>query len=802
MKKHSLEIIVGILVTIGVALVLATGYLSYKSISAIVASIHDDTHPDEKLSLISEVATGLDKAENSIRLYAYTKNNSDLIPYKNLIENIDGQLDDLRESAAENERFLNNIDTVSSLIEEKIEVWNDMLALSNSNIANQFLDTISEQIESKIESDSVRKNRSIFKKLFKREKKQEIDEQKIVRNLEQFREEEKQHAQKIRQKEVQLATTNSQLTARLYNLINKLKLDENSERMVKAQEADQLALKTYEWIGWFSISATLSALIVIFVISTYVRKTRASRIALEASKAEAENLAKTKELFVANVSHEIRTPLNVISGFVDQMLKKPLEENLASTLKIVKSSSDHLVRIINDVLDFSKLQSGKMKLESVHYRIADLLDEIKMLFENQAAEKNSEFLIISDDKMPAVFYGDPIRLKQILINLLSNAIKFTKEGKVTLEMEAVAKEESAFQLKIVVADTGIGIDKNNLQKIFEDFTQAESGTSRKFGGTGLGLSIVKKLVEIHEGSIEVDSTKNRGTRFTCILPYKIGQQNLVEERISGEIVIPDEIKQLNGLIVDDEIYNRKLMRTILDKWKVKSEEAEDGDQAIEKIKNQKFNFILMDVQMPGADGFEVTDFIRNKLKKSSAETIIILTTATAVSKEEASAYQNLGIDAYLPKPFSEELLLKTLTDLFAINATPKKEYPAGQIKDHKAVDEGVIDLNELYRFAGNDHNFVKEMLERFIESFENGLEKMKSALSEGNIEMISNTAHKMASPCRHIGAGKLLENIKKTEHLAESKTSRGKIQEAMEMAEDEYAIVRDHILKHIEKLKN
>ena len=801
MRKHAFEILVSVLVTIGVALVLATGYLSYTSISSIVESIHEDNRPDEKLNLISDIATGIEKAESSIRLYPYTKQKSDLRPYRDLITGIDDQLDSLRRSAEGEERFLKNIDTVAGLIERKIEVWNDMLALSDANVASQYLDTISRQLESKIESDSLRKNRSIFKKLFKKQKKQEIDEEKIVRDIEDIREQEKLRAQRVKQKEIQLAVTSTQLTERFYSLINKLKADEQAERISKAEKANILAMETYRWIGWFALSATLASILVIFVISTYMRKIRASRKALEASKAEAENLAKTKELFVANVSHEIRTPMNVISGFVDQLLRKPLEESLAATLKIVKSSSDHLVRIINDILDFSKLQSGKMKLEPVHYRIRNVMNEIRLLFQGQAAENKSELVIADSGQLPDVLYGDPVRLKQILINLVSNAIKFTKDGRVEVHISATNFSGNNMQLTLEVKDTGIGIDNANLEKIFEDFTQAGGDTSRKYGGTGLGLSIVNKLVDLHNGTINVESRINKGTRFTIQLPYRNGEPDKVEENMPQKIDLPENIRKMKVLVVDDEVYNRKLMSTILEKWKLNFEEAKDGNEAIEKVNNDTYDFILLDVQMPGPDGFEVTDYIRKSLELSTDQTAIILTTATSVSREEYEKYKARGIDAYLPKPFTEELLLKAMTNV--LDGKGESEFDRKPVTSKK-TDDGTSPLNleELRRFAGNDQAFVKEMLEKYMESFEDGMSKMKQAISDNNLQMVSDMAHKLASPSRHIGAISLLENIKKVESLADNGGNPEKIRQVIEQSEVDYKAVKNAIRKHLEKTEN
>ena len=252
-----------------------------------------------------------------------------------------------------------------------------------------------------------------------------------------------------------------------------------------------------------------------FIIVRYVRKTHVYQIALQSSRDEAEKLARTKELFMANMSHEIRTPVTAISGFTEQLLHEPLDEYTTHALKIIKSSSDHLANIINDILDFSKLQNGKLALEKVHFTIAQILEDVYALFERQAIRNNTRLSYSKSQDTPDVLLGDPYRLKQIIINLVSNSVKFTRNGEVHFSVNCIKKESSEIELVLEVTDTGIGIDESKIDFIFEDFTQEEMSTSRKYGGTGLGLSIVKKLIELHNGTIECVSRKNQGTKITC-----------------------------------------------------------------------------------------------------------------------------------------------------------------------------------------------------------------------------------------------------------------------------------------------
>lgn len=807
MRKSYIEIIIGLLVTISVLLVLASGYLSYKSLSSIVASIHEGTKPDMKLNLIQSIATTMEKGENSIRVYAFTKDKKDLKPYKDLIDSIGDKIRELRLASLGNEKLEYNIDTISDLIESKMLVWDEMIALYNSNTATKYLDTISQELESKIENDSARKNRNVFKKIFQKKKKKDIDEEKMIKDIEQVKSAGEMHTNRIREKELQLASTSREITERLYSLIKKLEDEEVQMLKNKAGEADELASQTYRWIGWISIFGTLSALLVIFVLSRYLRRSRAYQRALVASKQEAENLAKTKELFIANVSHELRTPMGIISGFVDQLLKKPLEKSVENTLRIIKSSSDHLVRIINDILDFSKLQAGKMKFEQIHFRIGQLADEIYQLFTVKAAENNIEYDYHLNPELPEVLYGDPIRLKQILINLISNAIKFTRDGEVTFSLGAENFKGNKFDLKLIVKDSGIGIEPENQDEIFNDFSQAEGNTTRLYGGTGLGLSIVKRIIEFQNGSIMVDSGKDRGTTFICSIPYATGIANRIETYRPQSSEVPDFLQHLKILIVDDEHYNRKLIGAILDKWGVQYAEAGDGPEAIGKVKSEKFDVILMDVRMPGPNGFEVANQIRKIEPGKRNKLTIILSTATIFSGEEQKSYRKQGIDGYIIKPFKEDQLLNILKSTRIPGYVSMKEEIKPE-KEIKPVEESVpdnskhLDLAELYRFAGTDNNFAVEMLEKFIESFDADRQRLSVALENDNKSQISDIAHKMASPCRHLGANILLSELKKIEKIADNGGSKVQIKDHIQSLTSEFNEVKKQIENHLSAIKN
>ncbi len=799
MGKNSLQVKIALLMIVAVVLLSAMGYLSYRSLSSIVASIHIDANPEIRLIAIRDISMDLEKADNSIRMYNITKNRKNLQPYYTTISHINEKIKTLKDESRDDEKLQMQIDSISSLIQNNIRVWNDMLSLYNDDSVNIYLNRISDKLAT-AQKDTLETKRNFFQRLFGRKKKTDttaVNQKELISDLNRIEQHDSLQNEKLLAKQTRLARTNNEIRERMYNLITKMEAEVTGSIKQKADAANRLAAKTYLWLMLFTVTGTLLTIVVLFIIVRYVRKTRAYQRALERSKEEAEKLAKTKELFMANVSHELRTPVNAISGFTEQLMHQPIDRETSKMVKIIKSSSDYLVRTINDILDFSKLQTGKLTLEKTHFSSSRLLEEVQVLFEKQAEINNTRLTHFISKTTPDVLLGDPYHLKQILINLVGNAIKFTTYGEVWFSLDCLSKPGSGSDIELIVtvSDTGIGIDKDKLDVIFDDFTQAEMSTTRKFGGTGLGLSIVKKLVELHNGTISINSSKNKGTEISCHLSYLVGDKNQVEEKYNPPVIIPEEIRNLKILVVDDEEYNRQLFKTILDRWKVKFREAENGMEAIELIKSENYNIVFMDVRMPGLDGMKTTKFIRNELKKTAAEMPVIAISA-ACTTDDLHKYETAGMNAFLSKPFTEEMLLNTIQDLVqheGIYGFAKTEAD----KTTESDGNGQINLNELYHLAGDDEQFVRQMLERFIDTTGKGLEDINDALVSGELEIVADAAHKLSPPCRHIGASTLLGYLKQIENNARDQGDRNQLKKLAGQSVREFETVKKIIHEQI-----
>jgi len=782
---------------LAVVLLSATGYLSYRNLSSIVTSIQLDLKPDLRILSIREISMDLEKAQNSIRIYTSTHNTLDLKLYYAIISNIDDKVSRLRSECLTDSLVLQQTDTISKLIEKNIVIWNQILYLYNNHTVVEDLKQLSDRLDSSsLEASKTEKN--ILKRVFSSTNKNRLNEKEIISNLKEIEQQDSITKERLMMRESTLAVTSSEIKEQFYDLITKIENEISGIINAKALAANKLAARTYIWLAMFSVSGTLLAILVMLIIVRYVRKTHVYQIALQTSKDEAEKLARTKELFMANMSHEIRTPVTAISGFTEQLLHEPLDENTNRTLKIIKSSSDHLAKIINDILDFAKLQNGRLSLEKVHFTIAQILEDVFALFERNALRNNTSLTYSISPETPYVLLGDPYRLKQIMINLVSNSVKFTKNGMVNLSVDCIKKESSEIELVIEVTDTGIGIEESKIDFIFEDFTQEEMSTTRKYGGTGLGLSIVKKLIELQSGTIVCVSRKNHGTTITCNIPYQTGDEKLVRKEVNPPLYIPEEIRNLKILIVDDEEYNRLLFKTILDRWKVSNHEVANGMEALEILKSDRFDLLFMDARMPGIDGLKATRFIRDEMNITESEMPVICISAASV-KEDWQKYRQAGMNAVLPKPFTEETLLTTILSVIKDYEPVTNVEPISEEKI-KSTSPDKINLDNLYHISGGDEKFVKQMLVSFIDSTKKGLDEMQEAVKSGRVDSVADLAHKMLPPCKHIGASDLCNLLRKIEENIKKKVEPQALEKLLEETILEFEVVSGLIKDQITKI--
>lgn len=379
--------------------------------------------------------------------------------------------------------------------------------------------------------------------------------------------------------------------------------------------------------------------------------------------AKKATLAKSE--FLSIMSHEIRTPINAVIGVTNLLVDSDPREDQLENLKILKFSSENLLLLINDILDFNKIEAGKVHLEKIEFSLKELINKVKDIFQNKACDKNINLITNISEDVPDKIEGDPTRIIQIINNLVSNAIKFTEYGHIKVTCTLKSKIKDFVEIYFSVEDTGIGISKDRLDSIFELFTQENSSTTRKYGGTGLGLNIVKSLLNLHGSEIKLESEKNKGSTFsfTLKLKYIDTKESLTTlEKVKTE----KDLKGAHILIVEDNKINAIVAKQFLKKWNSFCDIAEDGLQALEFLKENDTDLILMDLQMPNMDGIEATKQIRISPNKKYNNVPIIVLTAAATMDMLEKAYE-VGVNSYIIKPFNPENLYSQIHELLEKN---------------------------------------------------------------------------------------------------------------------------------------
>ncbi len=374
------------------------------------------------------------------------------------------------------------------------------------------------------------------------------------------------------------------------------------------------------------------------------------------AKEIAEHSKKIKEQFLANMSHEIRTPMNAIIGMTDILLNQKVSEEQKECIDVIKLSADNLLTIINDILDFSKIESGKIVFEENAFSLVEVLAGVIQTLENTANSKNITLSFNLDPQIPLYLLGDKVRLRQILLNLISNSIKFTAVGFVVVTVSLHILENESCELLFEVSDTGVGISEEQMNSIFESFTQASNDTTRKFGGTGLGLTIAKQLIELQGGQIKVRSQINKGSCFYFYLKFNFTTQDQAATQIEETHIVMEysDLAHVSILLAEDNIFNQMVAQKVFENWNCTIEIADNGVIALEKVKQGNYDIVLMDIQMPEMDGYETAIQIR-KLPNEKANTPIIAMTAHAMVDEEEKCL-SYGMNDYISKPFNQNEL--------------------------------------------------------------------------------------------------------------------------------------------------
>ncbi len=571
-------------------------------------------------------------------------------------------------------------------------------------------------------------------------------------------------------------------------------IEKRDEEKILLKDGSEAWIK-WEARPWYNLNHEIEGFIM-FREDITVQKQQAEELRI--AKEKAEEASQAKEQFLANMSHEIRTPMNAILGMTRLLAKTDLTDQQSIYHDAIKISADSLLVIINDILDISKIEAGKLHFESVAFNLKQLVQNVCTSNRWRAEEKGIGLFYEVDRRIHSILMGDPTRLKQVFNNLVSNAIKFTEEGLVEIECRLLEKTDHSNTIEFRVIDTGIGIDSDKINSIFDSFSQGDESISRKYGGTGLGLTISKRLVTMFGGDLRVASKKSIGTNFYFTLELPIGKE--ADLKVSEN---PDDqnarLDDLNILLAEDHDINQFLATTLLQEWGATVEVAENGREVLDMLEHKDYDLILMDIQMPMMGGIEATKFIR-KYRKSSIP--IIALTANAI-KGDSERYLNAGMDGYVSKPFDPASLRQQIISVLAkkgINrpslaetspealvkqgldithqskekqtthtsnshprALPQKNVQSINSKNNVAM---LYNLDKLKKMVDNDANMIKKMVQMFVDKTPETLQEINQLYQKNELIEVGKLAHKLKSSINLMGIDTLYDNVRLIEKYA------------------------------------
>lgn len=489
------------------------------------------------------------------------------------------------------------------------------------------------------------------------------------------------------------------------------------------------------------------------------------------ARKNAEQAATIKAMFLANMSHEIRTPMNAIISMTNLLSKTALTEEQDYYIQTVQTASKSLLVIIDDILDLSKIDAGKLNLEQIGFSLPMVFSEVMQVVTHKAIKRGLEisYLPPADIEISSVLIGDPYRITQVVLNLMTNAIKFTEKGSVLLTAIVREDSETYQEIEVLVKDTGIGMDHEFLSRLFDNFSQEYESVTREYGGTGLGMSISQKLVAQMGGYFNVKSEKGRGSEISFVIKLEKGKTADVpaEEKITHN---EDLFAGRKILIVDDNEMNRLVASTILLGYGPQIMIAENGEIALEMLKEEAYDIILMDIQMPVLNGYDTTKTLRS----GGYTGVIIALTASAIEGEREKCLA-AGMDDYITKPINEELLIGVIDSWIQKTASPVIA---------PDIDLPLYNLDGLRVISKGREDFVTKMIEMFCGQIPDALKQLNQASADGDFEQLSKLAHKLKSTIDHLAISPLQRIIREIEAVDEGIIPAPKLTEMIAAVND------------------
>lgn len=740
------------------------------------------SQPGQKLAIINAIITEIYGEEADIRTYVLTNDTSYLDKYTSKQKKINSAVRSLERLTTDNPDQHQKVTQVSQLLKSKRDIVNALIELRKNENTDRFYDEAFRQIsfagKSVRESKAVAKTTTITtsqrdtlltrtvqdKGIFGKIKKFFVGNEVVdtvttkvkvetqldtipsgsyisdsvihvlAEMLDRIRVEQREYKISLSSKELELLEKDRNIMEKIRSVIGLLEKEELSSSLRQSMDAQTLVGKsTIKVLALGAITIILLILLLAVIFRDISRESQ-YRVQLFEAKLYAEKLLRVKEQFLASMSHEIRTPLSAIIGITRQLQKSELDDKQQKFVTTLSSSADHLLSVINDILDYSKLESGHVRLENVRFEPEKIFTDVVQFFMPRINEKRLTVLVNIDTSTPGELWGDTFRLRQILMNLLSNAIKFTENGSIIVSVSVLKQTEEFAKLQITVADTGVGIPVEHQSLIFEEFTQVDGGIARKYGGTGLGLTIVKKLTELQGGEVTLTSIPNEGTTVKVVIPYGLQGK---PEAVKPTLVDFNIPKNTNILVVDDDEVNRLIVAEMAKSIGLEVDSISNPEMVEESIRQNYYSAILTDIQMPGISGYDIVKIVE---KRGIATPVIAITANSTINDPEH--FTSMGFSGYLIKPFVEDDLFNALAPLVGVEKRVKAER-ARKKKSRQGVHHP--DLSDIYRFSGGDAQSVRLILTSFLDNTFKNIDDINTHVQARDLPKASAVAHKMKS---------------------------------------------------------
>ncbi len=781
--------------------------LIYKQITKLIVNEDVNNDSSRKLYMIGNTLSGLYEAEALSNAYVQTGSQRSFRKYMEMMEETRTNIDSLRQWTSHLEQQL-RLDTINNLLEDKIRNLKDLSYVKKSFIPEEFYnkaiahiesgrDTLPEEINivkryittidsSYVKSDK-KKRRGLFSKaqpdsILKVSTTHHIIVDTIDHSLqntdtvvnilrstwEDVQKQTQTINQKINQKEYALIRQSAIITDQLKRILSEYEKEEISHVYQKQQRREQVITTMIHIFAWVAMAAFLSVVFFTFFILRDLSKSQRYRRELESANQFADQLLKSREKMILTVTHDIKSPLSSVMGYIELINNTSIDDRQRYYLKNMQGSARHILNLVSNLLDLSKLENNKMPLENIVFNVAQLFQEISDTFMPLAAAKKLELKSKFGSDLNSDYRGDALRIRQIITNILSNAIKYTREGSVSF---TAASSTDNKRIILKIADTGSGMTPEEQQLIFQEFTRLKSHSGIE--GTGLGLTITMKLIDLLGGHMKLQSEPGKGSCFTIILPLEktVASPQPAAPALNTPTVIPNAPRNLKVLLVDDDPLQLEMTGNLLKLSDIETSSTTRPAEVVHLLETESYDLLFSDIQMPGMNGFELVRQIRQS-SLPSAKTLPIIALSADSDKQEAD-YLQAGFTAYLNKPFTSSQLLQLIGHL---TGRPQTLSATGTPRPSCSETPGYT-LKNIEQFTDDDPDSLKKIIDSFVKTTTEHIQLLNEYCRNKQWDAISRLAHKMLPLFRQLEAKDMILPLEKMEQADQKSLSPSELEE-------------------------